>query len=69
MLRDGEPDSGAELGPDGDLHRQDALRDWLTSALAASSLLLLVRYRMNSAWLMAGGALIGLAGHVFGFAP
>jgi chromate transporter len=36
-----------------------ALVDGITMALAAISALLLVRYRLNSAWLVAGGALIG----------
>jgi chromate transporter len=40
-----------------------ALVDWITMALAAVSTLLLVRYRVNSAWLVAGGAAIGIALH------
>lgn len=43
---------------------QDALRDWLTVSIAVASLLLLVRYRINSAWLVAGGAAIGLIGRL-----
>jgi chromate transporter len=37
-----------------------AVCDWLTAALAVVSAALLVRFRVNSAWLVAGGALIGL---------
>lgn len=45
---------------------EDALRDWLTVALALAGLLLLVRFRMNAAWLMAGGAVIGLCARFLG---
>jgi chromate transporter len=38
-----------------------ALRDPLTIALAAGSTVLLLRYRVNSAWLILGGAVIGAA--------
>jgi chromate transporter len=37
-----------------------ALLDWLTVALLAVSLILLIRFQLNSAWLVAGGALVGL---------
>jgi chromate transporter len=37
-----------------------ALGDWLTFALLIVSLVLLTRYRLNSAWLVLGGAIIGL---------
>ncbi|MBI4657785.1 MAG: chromate efflux transporter [Verrucomicrobia bacterium] len=38
-----------------------ALMDWLTVLLSAASALLLLRYHVNSAWLVLGGAGIGLA--------
>jgi chromate transporter len=37
-----------------------ALVDWLTVALTLGSALLLLRFRVNSAWLVAGGAVAGL---------
>lgn len=37
-----------------------ALVDWLTAALALAAALLLLRYKLNSAWLVAGGAAVGL---------
>jgi chromate transporter len=41
-----------------------AVTDWTTAALAATSAFLLVRYRLNSAWLVLGGATAGLATHL-----
>jgi len=38
-----------------------AVVDWLTLAITAISLLLLLRFRTNSMWLVLGGALVGLA--------
>jgi len=38
-----------------------AVVDWLTLAVSAISLLLLLRFRVNSMWLVLGGALVGLA--------
>jgi chromate transporter len=38
---------------------RSAIVDWITAALAAISLVLLVRYRLNSAWLVVGGAVAG----------
>jgi chromate transporter len=40
---------------------RSALVDWLTVSLAAVSVVLLLRFRINSAWLVLGGALIGIA--------
>lgn len=42
---------------------QAALVDWLTVVLALLAAVLLVRYRVNSAWLVLGGGLIGVAYH------
>jgi chromate transporter len=40
---------------------REAICDWTTAALALASAILLVRFRVNSAWLVLGGALAGLA--------
>lgn len=40
-----------------------SLIDWLTVGLLAVSLILLIRYRLNSAWLVIGGAAMGLLIH------
>jgi len=40
---------------------RSAIVDWLSALLAVVSLLLLVRFRTNSAWLVLGGALAGMA--------
>jgi chromate transporter len=37
-----------------------AIVDWLTMGLTMASAILLLRYRINSAWLVLGGALIGI---------
>lgn len=39
---------------------KSALIDWTTIALACVSAFLLIRYRVNSAWLVLGGAIVGL---------
>jgi len=41
-----------------------ALEDWLTLSLAVISALLLFRFKLNSAWLVALGALVGLIRHL-----
>jgi chromate transporter len=40
---------------------RSAIVDWLTIGLAIASALLLLRWRINSAWLVLGGALAGIA--------
>ena len=40
---------------------RSAIVDWLTIALAVASAILLLRFRINSAWLVLGGALAGIA--------
>ncbi len=42
-----------------------AITDWLTVGLAIASAILLLRFRINSAWLVLGGALIGIAAQFF----
>jgi chromate transporter len=39
---------------------RDAVVDWLTALLAVVAVILLIRYRINSVWLVLGGGLIGL---------
>ncbi|MGH2532448.1 MAG: chromate efflux transporter [Thermomicrobiales bacterium] len=39
---------------------KDAVVDWLTALLAAAAALLLIRYKINSAWLVVGGGIIGI---------
>jgi chromate transporter len=38
-----------------------AIVDWVTIALAIASAVLLFRFRINSAWLVLGGAILGIA--------
>jgi len=40
---------------------RDAIIDWITMVLAAISAVALLRYRVNSTWLVLGGAVVGLA--------
>jgi chromate transporter len=42
---------------------RSAIVDWLTVGMAIASAILLLRFRINSAWLVVGGALIGTAAH------
>jgi chromate transporter len=44
---------------------RDALVDPLTIALAILSLVLLLRFKINSTWLIAVGALVGLLSSLF----
>lgn len=44
---------------------QAALVDWLTVALGLAAAFLLVRYKINSAWLVAGGAAAGVVKMIF----
>jgi len=44
-----------------------ALKDWLTVSITIVSFLILVRLKVNSAWLMAGGAILGLCAGLFGW--
>ena len=46
-----------------------ALVDWITLLLAAVSAVLLFRYKTNSAWLVLGGALVGLTFTLLGGRP
>jgi chromate transporter len=50
---------GLMLGVTWELGRA-AVVDWLTLVLALISAVLLLRYKLNSTWLIAGGAAIGL---------
>ena len=43
---------------------RSAIVDWVTVVVAAGSAVLLLRFRVNSAWLVAGGALVGVAATV-----
>ncbi|MEO8288111.1 MAG: chromate efflux transporter [Chloroflexota bacterium] len=45
---------------------QTALVDWLTVALAIVAAVLLLRFKLNSAWLVLGGAAVGLVAHLSG---
>lgn len=40
---------------------RSAITDWLTIGIAIASVVLLLRFRVNSAWLVLGGAAIGIA--------
>jgi len=43
---------------------RDAVVDWYSAALAVLAGVLLLRFRLNSAWLVAGGGVAGLAYHL-----
>jgi chromate transporter len=40
---------------------RSAIVDWVTAGLAILSAVMLLRFRINSAWLVLGGALAGIA--------
>lgn len=40
---------------------RSAVVDWVTALLTGLSVAVLLRYRLNSAWLILGGALVGIA--------
>ena len=40
---------------------RSSIVDWLTAGVAVASAVLLIRFRVNSAWLVLGGAAVGLA--------
>lgn len=44
---------------------RSAIVDWLTIVLAIASAALLLRFRVNSAWLVLGGAVIGIVARMF----
>jgi chromate transporter len=44
---------------------RSAILDWLTLVLAVAGCFLLFRYKLNSAWLVVGGAAIGILKHGF----
>src|SRR4030095_4725460 len=44
---------------------RSALVDWITVLLAISSAVVLIRFKINSAWLIAAGAVMGLVSWVF----
>src|SRR5438093_8643578 len=43
-----------------------AILDWLTTVLALSSAIFLLRLRITSGWLIAGGAAVGVAARLLG---
>ena len=45
-----------------------AVRDVPTAVLALASAVLLLRYRVNSSWLILGGGALGIAAHFLGLA-
>jgi len=46
---------------------QDALVDWLAVIMAILSAIAVFRLKINSAWLVLAGGLIGLASHLLRF--
>lgn len=44
-----------------------AIIDWLTALLAILAAVVLIRLKLNSAWLVLGGGLVGLAAYLLGW--
>jgi chromate transporter len=45
---------------------RDAIVDPMTALLAIVAAILLIRFRINSAWLVLGGGIIGIVGRLTG---
>jgi chromate transporter len=45
---------------------RDAVVDWFSATLAVLAGVVLLRFRLNSAWLVAGGGLAGIAYRALG---
>jgi chromate transporter len=45
---------------------RDALVDWLTIVMSIVAAVLLFRFKLNSAWLVLGGAVVGLVVYLVG---
>ena len=43
-----------------------AIVDWLTALLAIAAIIVLLRFKLNSAWLVLAGGIVGLLSMVFG---
>jgi chromate transporter len=44
---------------------RDAIVDWLSALLAVVAALLLIRFKVNSAWLVLGGGLVGFVAYCY----
>ena len=45
-----------------------AFVDWMTGALGLVAAVALLRFRINSTWLILGGAAVGMSAHALGLA-